>query len=295
MTGKIVKGIAGFYYVYVAGSGIYQCKARGIFRKDGIKPLTGDNVEMEITHEADREGSITRILQRKNEMVRPPVANVDQALILFSMRTPDPVFSLLDRILLSAALRNIPCAVFFNKAEEAGDEEKQAILYEYRGAGCPVHFISVKENTGIDIVRDFLRGKTTVLAGPSGVGKSSLTNALTGSVRMEVGEISKKLARGKNTTRHSELIYICEDTWIVDTPGFMAFDAENLAKEELGNYYPEFDPYRDSCYFQVCSHIHEPSCRVREAVESGEVSRTRYEQYIDIYRELEERERRRYK
>ena len=295
MRGKIRKAIAGFFYVDVGESGIYKCRARGIFRKDGVKPLTGDDAEIEITHEGDREGNVTFLYERKNMLLRPPVANVDQALILFAMRTPDPALLLLDRFLIAAGKERIPCVICFNKADLAAGTDMDRIRSEYRDCGAPVHFISIKERDGVDEVREILRGQTTVLAGPSGAGKSSLTNAVQTGTVMETGEISKKLARGKNTTRHCELIYVEEDTWLCDTPGFTALDTFGIEKEQLDSFYPEFEPYRDGCYFQGCAHIHEPDCRVKSAVADGRVSRVRYENYAAIYEDLKEQERRKYR
>ena len=295
MNGKIVKGIAGFYYVDAVGSGIYECRAKGIFRKDGIKPLVGDNVIMEVTHEGDREGNVTDILPRKNELVRPAVANVDQALILFSLRTPEPNLLLLDRFLISAKACGIPCIVCINKCDGPEDEAAaQKIREIYEHSGRILTFISVLENRGIEELRELLRGKTTVFAGPSGVGKSSLTNALAGSDCMEVGEISRKLSRGKNTTRHSELLKIGEGTFLCDTPGFSSLETRDIDKEDLQFFYEEFSPHIGKCRFQGCVHVEEPGCAVKEALCEGAFSRVRYENYVYIYEELKELEKRRY-
>lgn len=312
MQGRIIKGIAGFYYVYVVGSGIYACKAKGIFRKEKKKPLVGDYVKFEITHEKDREGNITEILPRKNELVRPAAANVGQALILFAMHNPEPNFMLLDRFLISMEQKQIPTRICFNKADTATPEEMDAIRKSYEHCGYPVSFISVwkaaenqtteqtggkpdKKSDGMDEIRSYLNGQTTILAGPSGVGKSSLTNAMQDQVHMETGEISKKLARGKNTTRHAQLIYCGADTFLFDTPGFSYFSAFDLAKEDLRHYYHEFDPYEGKCRFQGCVHINEPDCRVKEALEAGKISQVRYDSYKMIYEELKEEELRRWK
>ncbi|MEE3419980.1 MAG: ribosome small subunit-dependent GTPase A [Lachnospiraceae bacterium] len=295
MQGKIVKGIAGFYYVSVAGSGIYACKAKGIFRKMGMKPLVGDNVVFEITHEADREGNITEILPRENELVRPAAANVGQALIFFALENPDPNFMLLDRFLISMDLKGIPSRIVFNKIDGADASSLAEIEAIYRDCGSPVSFVSVHSGEGMDEVRGVLKGQTTLLAGPSGVGKSSFTNAVLGSDHMEVGEISKKLARGKNTTRHAELIRIDEDSFIFDTPGFSFFTALELKKEDLRFSYHEFDPYEGRCRFDGCVHRNEPDCAVKDALAAGKIHPVRYENYTKIYEELKGEEARRYK
>ena len=201
MQGKIVKGIAGFYYVHVAGSGVYECRAKGIFRKDKMKPLVGDDVEMEILDEAEKEGNITALLPRHNKLVRPAVANIDQALVVFAAVKPSPHFNLLDRFLVMMGRKDIPAILCFNK-EDIAPEEKLAQLKEiYRACGCPLLFVSAKEGRNIEALEDLLEGKTTVIAGPSGVGKSSLINLLKPGADMETGSISRKIERGKHTTR----------------------------------------------------------------------------------------------
>lgn len=295
MQGKIVKGIAGFYYVSVAGSGIYACKAKGIFRKLKMKPLVGDNVLFEITHEKDHEGNITAILPRENELVRPAAANVGQALICFALRDPDPNFMLLDRFLISMDRKGIPAHIVFNKIDGASRKEIDTIREIYAGCGSPLSFVSVHTGEGMSEIRAALKGKTTLLAGPSGVGKSSLTNAVQDQIHMEVGEISRKLARGKNTTRHAELIRLDDSSYIFDTPGFSFFSAFELDKEDLRFSYHEFAPYEGSCRFDGCVHISEPDCRVKEALHGGKIHPVRYENYVKIYEELKEEEARRYK
>ncbi len=295
MQGKIMKGIAGFYYVNVVESGIYACKAKGIFRKQKIKPLVGDNVRIEITHEGDREGNIIEILPRENELIRPAAANVGQALILFALHHPDPNLMLLDRFLISMEQKKIPCRIAFNKMEKAPEGELDRIREAYKNCGHPISFISVKTGEGMDEIREYLHGNTTILAGPSGVGKSSLTNAVQDHVHMETGEISKKLARGKNTTRHAELIAVAEDTYLFDTPGFSYFSAFELEKEELRAYYHEFREHEGHCRFQGCVHVNEPDCSVKAALEAGQISQIRYDNYCMIYEELKEEELRRWK
>lgn len=288
MTGKIIKGIAGFYYVYVEGYGTYECKAKGIFRKDHVKPLVGDNVEMEVLDEQDMEGNILKILPRRSALIRPAVANVDQAMIIFAIVKPNPNFNLLDRFLIRMERQGLPTIICFNKQDIASDEEKEALRKSYETCGYRVLFISALENEGLEPVRELLSGKTTTVAGPSGVGKSSLINRLSPSANMETGEISAKIERGKHTTRHSEIIALGEETYIVDTPGFTSLDISEITKEELGQYYPEFMQYEPYCKFSGCAHLNEPSCGIKDAVTAGKISRVRYENYKVLYQELKE-------
>ena len=288
MTGKIIKGIAGFYYVYVEGYGTYECKAKGIFRKDRVKPLVGDNVEMEVLDEQDMEGNILKILPRRSALIRPAVANVDQAMIIFAIVKPNPNFNLLDRFLIRMERQNLPTIICFNKQDIASDGEKEALRKSYETCGYRVLFISALENEGLEPVRELLSGKTTTVAGPSGVGKSSLINRLSPSANMETGEISAKIERGKHTTRHSEIIALGEETYIVDTPGFTSLDISEITKEELGQYYPEFIQYEPYCKFSGCAHLNEPSCGIKDAVAAGKISRVRYENYKVLYQELKE-------
>lgn len=291
MQGKIIKGIAGFYYVHVEGYGTYECKAKGIFRKDHVKPLVGDDVIMDVLDESEMLGNISEILPRRSALIRPAVANVDQALIIFAIVKPNPNFNLLDRFLIRMERQNLPTIICFNKQDIASAQEKEALRQSYETCGYHVLFISALENEGLEQVRDLLSGKTTTVAGPSGVGKSSLINKLAPKANMETGEISAKIERGKHTTRHSEIIALGEETYIVDTPGFTSLDISEITKEELGQYYPEFVQYEPYCKFSGCAHISEPSCGVKEAVAAGKISTVRYENYKILYQELKDKRR----
>ena len=291
MQGKIIKGIAGFYYVYVEGHGIYECKAKGIFRKDHVKPLVGDDVIVDVLDESKMLGNIREILPRRSALIRPAVANVDQALVIFSIVKPNPNFNLLDRFLIRMERQNLPTIICFNKQDIATDDEKDALRKGYETCGYQVCFVSALENEGLEQIKALLAGKTTTVAGPSGVGKSSLINQLAPKANMETGAISEKIERGKHTTRHSEIIAMGEETYIVDTPGFTSLDISEITKEELGSYYPEFAQYEPCCKFSGCAHISEPSCGVKDAVEAGKISRVRYENYKVLYQELKEQKR----
>ncbi len=294
MQGKIIKGIAGFYYVDVAESGIYECRARGIFRKEKQKPLVGDNVEIQVLDEKEREGNLVKIFPRTSQLIRPAAANVDQALVIFAVRQPDPNLDLLDRFLVAMEQQRVPAVICFNKSdlEEEGQAERLRRIYE--GCGYRVLAVSAKEEQGIGQIREILEGKTTVVAGPSGVGKSSITNLLQQEVSMETGEISRKLGRGKHTTRHAQLIRIGSHTYLMDTPGFSSLTVGGMEKEELRQYFPEFLPYEGSCRFQGCVHIHEPGCAVKAALEDGKVDAGRYASYVSFFEELKEKGKRRY-
>lgn len=294
MQGKIVKGIAGFYYVDVSGRGVYECKAKGIFRKDNIKPLVGDDVEIEITDAANYKGNIISILPRRNSLIRPAVANIDQALVIFAVSKPEPNYNLLDRFLIMMRRQGLECIICFNKRDIASKEERAAIRTIYENSGCTVLFASAMKKEGMEEIAAVLKDKTTAVAGPSGVGKSSIINCLQKNKTMETGAISEKIERGKHTTRHSELISISDRTYIMDTPGFSSLSLFDMEKDELKNYYPEFTPYEEKCKFLTCAHIHEPVCGVKDALELGKISQVRYDNYVAFYEELKEKEKRKY-
>lgn len=286
MQGKIVKGIAGFYYVHVVEFGVYECKAKGVFRKERIKPLVGDNVEIEVLDEEEKTGNIIDILPRSNELVRPAVANIDQVLVVFAIAKPDPHFKLLDRFLVMMEKKEIPVILCFNKEDIATDPQVAQLRQIYGGCGYPLIFTSALDGKNLDHVKDVLKGKTTAIAGPSGVGKSSIINILQPEANMETGVISQKIERGRHTTRHSELLPIDENSYIMDTPGFSSLYVNNFDKEELKYYFPEFTEYEGTCRFNGCDHVHEPGCAVKEAMEAGKIHAIRYQNYIEMYEEL---------
>ncbi len=324
LKGKIYKGIGGFYYVHTP-EGDYECRAKGIFRNRNEKPLVGDNAEIEPVQDSEKEheGSVIRILPRKNQLIRPEVANIDQAVVVFALRHPDPNLSLLDRFLINMEQRDIPVVIFFNKVdlvdtpdpdyEEPQEtdktpswkkkKEKRTFVPEihsdhpelipeiYRAAGYQVLEISAKAGDCYDHIMEVLRGKTTVLSGPSGVGKSSITNLIHPEANMETGELSRKIERGKNTTRHTEFFYIDDDTYVLDTPGFTSLYINDIEPERLMYYFPEFEKYRQDCRFKTCIHIGETDCAVKEAVREGLISKERYESYVLLYNELKSQRR----
>lgn len=274
--------------MHIEDKGIYECKARGIFRNQRIKPLVGDNVSVDILDEQEKEGNITEIIPRKNELLRPAVANIDQALVIFAITKPDPDFKLLDRFLIRMEQQSLTSIICFNKQDIALEEEKDFIRRAYEPCGYPVLFLSAYREEGLEALKELLTGRTTALAGPSGVGKSTLINALSPYAGMETGSISKKIERGRHTTRHSEIIALGDETYIMDTPGFTSLHISEITKEELSGYYPEFKLYEPSCRFGGCAHISEPDCGVKTAVEQGKISRVRYGNYKVLYQELKD-------
>ncbi len=291
MQGKIVKGISGFYYVHVVESGIYECKAKGIFRQQKMKPLVGDDVEIDIISEEKKTGNVAAILPRKNALIRPAVANVDQALLIFAAASPNPNFNLLDRFLVMMGRQDVPVILCFNKCDLITEEQQQEIAAIYEASGCKILFVSAKKELGLKELQEILEGKTTTVAGPSGVGKSSLINLLAPEACMETGEISKKIERGRHTTRHAELIQLKGDGYIMDTPGFSSLYLPEMEKEELQDCYPEFAAFEPYCRFQGCSHISEPDCGVKEALSEGKIHLVRYENYCQLYGELKDRKK----
>lgn len=287
MKGKIVKGIAGFYYVHTPEEDmIYECKAKGIFRNQKIRPLVGDDVIINTDNQPEGKGTITDILPRKNELIRPAVVNVDQAMVIFAATRPDPNLNLLDRFLIMMQKQKIPTMICFNKVDIVSDKEISLLKETYQLCGSEVLFASMRQKEGISMLYQLIKGKTTVLAGPSGVGKSTFINLLAPQAKMETGDISEKIKRGRHTTRHSELIYVEKDTYVMDTPGFSSLYINELSKEELKDYFIEFMDYEDNCRFLGCSHLNEPGCAVKEALNKQRISKLRYENYVNLYEEL---------
>lgn len=291
MQGKIIRGIAGFYYVHVPGIGVLECKAKGVFRNRREKPLVGDNVEVGLLDRERQIGNVESILPRQNALIRPAVANVDQAIVIFAASYPKPNLNLLDRFLLMMKTQEIPVGICFNKMDMVQEEEVQEMILQYRDSGVQVYQTSTYRQEGLDVLQEDLLEKTTVLAGPSGTGKSSVINAIFPDAQMETGQISEKIKRGKHTTRHSELFSLGGNTYLMDTPGFTSLSLPDLEKEELRNYYEEFLPYQDGCRFLGCVHVHEPDCAVKDALDQGKISRNRYDNYKQFFEELSQKKR----
>ena len=287
MTGKIIKGIGGFYYVVCENGITYECKAKGVFRNRKIKPLVGDNVE--ILDEEKNLGNIEDILPRFNWLNRPAVANVDQTVIIFAVSAPAPNFNLLDRFLINMEQHEVPTVICFNKVDLEGFRQSEDICRSYTKSGYEVLFISAESGYGIDVLEAVIKGKTTVFAGPSGVGKSSTLNSLFPDANVQTGGLSEKIQRGKHTTRHSELMFVDDDTYIMDTPGFSSLYTEGIEAEDLKLYFPEIAAYTGTCKFNMCNHISEPGCLVKKAVSDGRISKMRYDDYVMIYNELKEK------
>ena len=281
--GIIVKSIGGLYFTESSDT-VYECKARGVFRNKGIIPCVGDIAEFE-------NGVITRILPRKNHIIRPPLANLDQLIFVTSVTQPAPNLLILDKFIAVAEYQNIEPVIVLTKIDL---ESCDNIFDIYQRAGIQVYVIDYENDDPAEQIRQLLRDKISAFTGNSGAGKSTLLNEVCGDFNIPTGEISQKLGRGKHTTRHSELFRLEKDSYILDTPGFTALEPEAMEKEELRFCFPEFDPYEGSCKFQGCIHDREPGCAVKEAVEDGKISKERYESYISFFRELKERERRRY-
>ena len=286
MQGRIIKGIGGFYYIHTLFDEVYECKAKGIFRNKKIKPLVGDRVEISVIDQQEKKGNIVEILPRKNQLIRPAVSNIDQVLVIFATTKPSPNLNLLDRFLITMEEYGVEAVICFHKKDIAEEEEIQRLSSIYQECGYRVLFTSTREQDGILPIREILKEKTTVLAGPSGVGKSSIINLINPDANMETGDISRKIERGKHTTRHSELFFLGEDTFIMDTPGFSTLYVNHIEASELKKYFKEFHSYEQQCRFQGCIHINEPDCGVKAALEQGNINKNRYENYITIYEEL---------
>lgn len=286
--GMILKGVGGLYSVK-SPQGIYGCRARGLFRKDGITPLPGDRVIFDITDENDSEGYLSEICERKNSLVRPAVANVDLAFIVVSPIDPEPDFLLVDKLLCIYESKDIEPVICINKADLAGKDDIHAISELYERAGYDTVVTDAKSGDGILKMEKMLHNRIVVFSGQSGVGKSTILNKIMGDYRMKTGGLSEKIGRGKHTTRHAEFIE-AGDGYIVDTPGFSSLDPGLLNHRELAFLYREFREYEGKCRFSGCLHINEPDCAVKEAVEKNLVSGDRHSRYVKIYMQAKEAE-----
>lgn len=275
LEGIIIKGIGGFYYVEAVGE-IYECKARGVFRKSGIKPLAGDRVSISINDKA--ENTIDEIFERKSVLMRPPVANVDRLFIVSSVSEPKPVLLIIDRLTALAVNKGIEPIVVFTK-NDLGDADEYVDIY--RRAGIKAFAVSCVTGEGVDAVKAELQNHISAFCGNTGVGKSSLLNAIDPDLALKTGEISDKLGRGRHTTRHSELFKV-EGGYVADTPGFSSFETEEtepILKDDLPFAFKEFEPYIGQCKFTSCIHVKDKGCRILQAVEAGEIPVSRHESY----------------
>ncbi|HWQ30466.1 MAG TPA: ribosome small subunit-dependent GTPase A [Negativicutes bacterium] len=286
--GVIVKGIGGFYYVDT-GDGIFECRARGKFRIQNITPLIGDRVEID-GDISSLKGYIINILERKNQLVRPTVANIDQAIIVFASKRPDINMVLMQKFLIYAEYKRLDVVVCINKIDLDEQEEYLKVVEMLESIPYRVIRTSVKEEVGVGQLAEQLVGKTSVFAGPSGAGKSSLLNRIQPGLELKTGDLSKKIDRGTHTTRHAELIKLENGGMVADTPGFTSLDISEIEFSRLESCFPEFERYKE-CYFPNCAHDREPDCGIKEAVESGKISRIRYDFYLSLMNELKESRR----
>jgi len=276
--GVIIKGIGGFYYVQSETS-VTECKARGVFRNTGLTPMVGDRVRFT---EKNGKGSIEEIYTRTNMLIRPAVANIDQLVVTVALTDPAPNLFLVDCFLLLGEVTGIETILCFNKCDLTTDTDVERI---YADAGYTTFLTSVESGEGIDALKEILHGKTSAFAGNSGVGKSSLLNALGISGEMETGAISNKIKRGRHTTRHVELLRLKDGGFVFDTPGFSSFETPQIQADMLAQYFREFSPYLGQCRFRGCAHVHEPDCAVKAALAEGKISESRYQSYCALYEE----------
>lgn len=294
LDGRILKGIGGFYYIDT-NNAIYECKARGIFRKDKVTPLVGDKVKISIIDEENKKGVIEEIEERQTELGRPPIANINKALIVFAIKNPDPHLSLLDRFIILAQKSGLEIVIVITKIDLDNDNKLEELKDIYKHAGYKIIPVSIKKNINMDEIIKELKDNTIVFAGPSGVGKSSLLNSIDSNLKLETGEVSDKIKRGKHTTRHSELLKLEFGGMVADTPGFSSLTLEDIEEYELKEYFVEFEEYEDYCKFGGnCLHENEPKCKVKEAVKNGKISNVRHESYLQLLNEIREINNRRY-
>ena len=291
IEGRIIKGIGGFYYVDT-DNGLYECRARGIFRKNKQTPLVGDRVKISVVDEDNKKGVVEEIQERKTELVRPPIANVNKALIVFAVKNPTPHLSLLDRFIVLAERENLEIVIILTKVDLDEDNTTEKIKNIYEPCGYKVIGVSNLENKNIDKVKEELKDNTVVFAGPSGVGKSSLLNQIDSNFQLKTGDVSDKIKRGKHTTRHAELFELEFGGMVADTPGFSSLTLDDIEDVDLKDYFIEFDNYDDCKFGSRCIHQNEPNCAVKEAVENGEIPKERYESYIQLLNEIRQGKRR---
>lgn len=280
--GMILKGIGGFYYV-MTENGLIECRARGLFRKDKHIPLPGDRVKISLTKEDEQVGYVEEILPRINRIERPAVANADKVIIVTSATSPMPDLLLIDKLLLAFRMKKIEAHIFINKIDLDSEKTYLSYMEEYSKAGYNILSGCTLGGEIPNNLRNLFKSGITVLAGQSGVGKSTILNAVFRDLIMETGVVSEKIGRGKHTTRHAELIPLKDGGFIVDTPGFSSFEISEINENEIVNSYDEFDGYIENCRFKGCNHVNEPNCAVKNAVEEGYINKNRYLRYVQLY------------
>lgn len=286
LNGKIIKAIGGFYYV-LTEKGTFSCRAKGKFRKEGLSPLVGDDACIAVLNESEHEGNLENVLPRRSVFVRPPVANIDILVITISSKDPSPDLMLADKLSVIALSAGVEVVFCINKTDL--DEKTAREIYDiYNSAGFPVIKTCTKTAEGADELKKLLCGKICAFAGNSGVGKSSLLSVITGRSDIETGEISEKIKRGKNTTRHCELLPMENGGAVLDTPGFSSFSVEKIKAEDLENLFPEIKKQLGGCRFSGCAHINEPDCSVKKALEEEKIHKSRYKNYVEIYNSLKD-------
>lgn len=285
MTGTITKGIGGFYYVTCDDGATYTCRARGKFRKNGQVPTVGDRVEIETTESDLCEGFVVDILPRKNCFFRPPVSNIDMLLVTFAVTSPEPAMEFIDKLTVTALSQGVSCGICINKIE-LDREKAETLSKEYQLAGFPVLLCSAVTGEGIDDLKNLLKGRITALAGSSGVGKSSLINAMGEDFSLKTGSVSDKIQRGKHTTRHTELFPLSFGGFVFDTPGFGSYEMEKMTAQSLSSLFPEIAQHETGCRFPGCSHMKEPDCAVKEALLDGKIGQSRYESFCALFESL---------
>ncbi|WP_099188050.1 ribosome small subunit-dependent GTPase A [Tepidibacter mesophilus] len=292
LNGRITKGIGGFYYIDTS-NGIYECKARGIFRKKKITPLVGDLVDISIVNEEEKKGVIEDIKKRETELIRPPIANVNKAIIVFSIKNPQPHFSLLDRFIVLAEKEGLEVVIVISKIDLDEEQEYENVKRIYNNAGYKVISISKKKDINIELVKDEIKDSIVVFAGPSGVGKSSLLNKIDPNLSLETGSISEKIKRGKHTTRYAQLLKLEDGGMVADTPGFSSLTLDCIEEQDLKDYFIEFDDYANDCkFYRNCLHENEPNCAVKNALEEGKITNQRYDSYLQLLNEIRKKNRR---
>ncbi|MCK8817813.1 ribosome small subunit-dependent GTPase A [Natroniella sulfidigena] len=288
--GRVLKALGGYFFVHdFESKEVYRCTIRGRLKKEDCDVVTGDLVKFDLLD--DGSGVVEERLERKNSLFRPVIANIDQVIITFAILEPDLDFKLLDRLLVLAEVADLEVTICINKVELASLEVAKKRLLPYQKVGYRVIYTSVKEELGLNALKEVLKDNVSVFAGPSGVGKSSLLNAIQPGLELKVGEVSQRIKRGRHTTRHVELLSLDNQGWVADTPGFSSLDLSFITTEKLQYFFPEFINYLGQCKFSPCSHSHEPQCAVKEAVAVEEIATHRYQNYLQFLEEVENKKR----